>query len=96
MADIDTSQNAIEKMSKLGKVFSYVIINKIYYLVAVPAIYITYNVFKALDKKDDSGKSIIDKISDVISEVIKDINDISHECPALIHDFPKFLDCLGF
>jgi hypothetical protein len=96
VVNINASQNAIAKVSKLGKAFVYVIINRIYYLVAIPAMYITYNVFKALDTKDSTGKSIIDNISDIISGVIKDITDISHECPTLIHDFPRFLDCLGF
>lgn len=96
MVEINPSSNAISKVSKLGKTFVHVIINKIYYLIAIPAIYITYNVFKVLDRKDAKGKSIIDNISDIISGVVKEVMDLSHECPALIHDFPRFLDCLGF
>ena len=57
---------------------------------------ITYNVFKVLNEPDSNGKSILDKISDIITEALADIIEISYHCPALIGNIPKFLDCLGF
>lgn len=86
----------LTKSYRVSRVFIDIILKRIYYLIVIPAIYITYNVLKALTAKDKKGQSILDKISDIIMEAVNDITDLSHQCPALIGDFPKFLDCLGF
>ena len=89
-------ENGASTIAKVGGAFVSVLLNRLYYLVAIPAMVVAYNVYKALDAKDDQGKSIFDKISDIITEAVNDVTDVSNQCPALIGDFSKFLDCLGF
>jgi hypothetical protein len=86
----------LAKSYRVGRTFIDIILKRLYYLIVIPAVYITYNVLKALTEKDEKGQSILDNISDIIAEVVNDIMDISDQCPALIGDFPRFLDCLGF
>lgn len=93
---MDFSAMSLTKGFKLGRGIINMILKRLYYLIVIPAIYITYNVLKALTKKDSTGKSILDNISDIISEVVNEIMYISDHCPQLIGDFPKFIDCLGF
>ena len=89
-------ENGASAIAKAGGTFVSILLNRIYYLIAVPAMVVAYNVYKALDAKDAKGKSIFDKISDIITEAVIDVIDVSNQCPALIGDFSKFLDCLGF
>lgn len=67
------------------------IISNWYLLVAIPAMTVTYNVFKSLK---DQG--ILDSLYSQVSFVLKDIIKLSSECPQLIYDIGKFTQCLGW
>lgn len=67
------------------------IISNWYLLVAIPAMTVTYNVFKSLK---DQG--ILDSLYNQVSFVLKDIIKLSSECPQLIYDISKFMQCLGW
>lgn len=95
----DNASSVVENgvnVGKLGGALVYIIINRLYYVIAIPAMIITYNVFLALNKPNDKGVSIFDRIFEVISKVLDNLTEISGQCPELIGDFPKFLECIGF
>lgn len=81
---------------EMGKGLVRLVQKKLYLAVVVPAIYITYKIFQAITKEDSNGNSILNSIIETISSVTKSIEEASDNCPQLIGDFTKFLDCLGF
>jgi hypothetical protein len=66
------------------------IISNWYMLVAIPAMTVTYNVFKTLQEK-----GILDTLYNQVSESLKELVSLSYTCPQLIYDVEKFMNCLG-
>lgn len=67
------------------------IISNWYLLVAVPAMTVTYNVFKSLQEQ-----GILDSMYNQVYGVLQDMIKFSSECPQLIYDINKFVQCLGW
>jgi hypothetical protein len=88
--------NKIAYFVEMGKKIISVMQKKLYLVVIAPAIYVTYKVLEAVTKKDHSGKSIFNSIIGTIDHVTKEVQELSDECPQLIGEFGKFLDCIGF
>lgn len=74
----------------------YLVIYRFYYIIAIPALIITYNFFKALNTPNKDGISILDRIAGILTKVLDELVSISGDCPTLIGDFHKFIECLGF
>jgi hypothetical protein len=74
----------------------YLVIYRFYYIIAIPALIITYNFFKALNTPNKDGISILDRIAGILNKVLDELVSISGDCPTLIGDFHKFIECLGF
>ncbi|MEK6734287.1 MAG: hypothetical protein AABY27_04190 [Pseudomonadota bacterium] len=71
--------------------FIYGIISNWYLLVVIPAMTITYNVFKALQ---DHG--ILDMLYNEVKGSLDILVKTSMECPQKITDIGEFLNCLGW
>ena len=83
-------------VSGIDASFIYTLLSNWYLIIAVPAMQVTYNVFKALSAKDINGQSILDKFQVIVQEALDTILQASTECPQKIADINKFFDCLGF
>ena len=71
--------------------FIYSLMSKWYVIIAIPAMVVTYNVFKALS---DAG--ILDKMQKNLEAILAEITKVSVDCPKYLGDFNDFLQCLGF
>lgn len=67
------------------------ILSNWYLLVVIPAMTVTYNVFKSLQ---DHG--IIDTLYNNVKEALLNIVDASSVCPEKIYDVELFFKCLGW
>ncbi len=78
---IDTGQSSLV----------YGIISNWYLLVAIPAMTVTYNVFKALQ---DHG--ILQALYDEVSTGLKSLVQVSIDCPQYVYDIGLLFQCLGW
>lgn len=86
--NLDDAKGIVGKMRSLfyGSVTKW-----LYAAIAIPASIIAYNIIMALHKA-----GFFESFAETVSDVVDDIQHLSYECPALIHDFDKFMGCLGF
>ena len=86
----DTLRTLLHKV-KSGGVFSslFLVIKKSYWAIMIPAVSLTYGVYKILDEK-----GIIDTISGFIMDNINSISVYAHDCASLIdlYDIRPFLN----
>jgi hypothetical protein len=66
------------------------IFKNIYFLIAIPALIITYRFFKILQEK-----GIIDGFKNIVNTTINSSLKISTECFPLILDFGSFISCIN-
>ena len=71
--------------------FIYSLMSKWYLIIAIPAMVVTYNVFKGLS---DAG--ILDKMQKNLENILTTLVKVSVDCPQLLANFNAFLQCLGF
>lgn len=98
--DNSTFLNILNKSGSLGgstlinstqSSLIYTIISNWYLLIAIPAMTITYNVFKALQ---DHG--ILEAVYNEVSNGIQQLVDTSMNCPQYIYDIGLLFQCLGW
>lgn len=69
----------------------YTIISNWYLLIAIPAMTVTYNVFKTLEER-----GILKAVYDEVSKGIEQIVDASVKCPQYVYDIGLLFECLGW
>lgn len=72
--------------------FSFVLglFKNIYFLISIPALVITYRLFKVLKEK-----GVVDGFESIVNGVINSVLKISTECFPLILDFNQFASCIN-
>lgn len=94
--DDGDQSNIMSIFGKMKGLVTGIFTKWLYTAIAIPAMIIAYNFFKAFNTPDKNGKTFFNKCGELIVTVVEDVKHISYECPPLIEDFNKFVECLGF
>ena len=66
------------------------IFKNIYFLIAIPALVVTYRLFKVLKEK-----GIIDRFETIVNDTIDSVLHISTDCFPLILNFSELMSCVS-